>query len=266
MNLLKINPMKVALMSAASLAFASSTNAALIGLWNFDGDYANDVSGGSTIDASNDAANSPGSFINTTIDGNAATVLDYSAAASGSYFEVTNDAAANAGGTATNNYSIVMDVYFDDVSAGFHSLLSTGNFGDVDMFVRDNGDLDYSFSAPNAVGAISSGQWYRIAVTREAGANILVYIDGSLAITHNAYGVDDGDYRINGTWRPFSDNSGDTNDMQMNSLAYYDNVLTPAEITTLAGASAAGIVPVPEPSSSALLGLGCLTLVIRRRK
>ena len=69
---------------------------------------------------------------------------------------------------------------------------------------------------------------------------------------------------------PFSDNSGDTSPMIVNSLAYYDISLSDAQIGLLGGPQAAGIpvgVPVPEPGAATLIGLGTLSLIgFSRRK
>ncbi|QQL46423.1 PEP-CTERM sorting domain-containing protein [Sulfuriroseicoccus oceanibius] len=53
---------------------------------------------------------------------------------------------------------------------------------------------------------------------------------------------------------------------EIDDVAIFDNTLTDGEMLFLSTNAAASAVAVPEPSSAALLGLGGLALILRRRK
>ncbi|MCP5537517.1 MAG: LamG domain-containing protein [Akkermansiaceae bacterium] len=120
---------------------------------------------------------------------------------------------------------------------------------------------------------IADDEWHHIAFVWShdgTDATATIYVDGTAidwgggATTKTLTGkgkislTNDG---IGAYQRLFSGNTGATQD-QLNGLfddtRIYDTALSASEIASLAG--------VPEPSSAALLGLGGLALILRRRK
>jgi hypothetical protein len=93
------------------------------------------------------------------------------------------------------------------------------------------------------------------------------YIDGSLVGTTAPGGSVDDRHAVQSVLNLFGDEDGEAAAGLLNSLAFYNSVLTANEIGALGGATAAGIRVIPEPSCLALAAyaLGLLTLVRRAR-
>jgi len=135
-------------------------------------------------------------------------------------------------------------------------------------FEQYNGTNNYgitgfgSFGDLNSGVALANGTDIHLAFTTD-GTDTLLYVDGSLAFTFTGDAIDisgttglGGDARTDGT--TFTDVlPGD-----ILGFAAYDSQLGAAEVLAHRDA----FVSVPEPSSSALLGLGGLALILRRRK
>ncbi len=240
--------------------------------WQFNNNLDNDIAGGDPL--VNTIA--PSAFDTATIDGVTAEVLDLSAASNASEtLKATNPIGPNGGGGLTNNYTLAMDVNFPTFpgAGSFASLLETNlaNNDDVDFFVRSNGNIDLETAAQVPAG-ITADTWYRLVFTNEeVGGSIetKLYVDGQfIGMATNAI---DGDIALEGMFLLFSDNSGDTVDTLVNSVALWGEVLDPGQIELLGGASAQGLGPisaaaVPEPTTVALLSLVGLGLAHRRRR
>ncbi len=146
--------------------------------------------------------------------------------------------------------------------SGQNYALGVGNnddFGAIATWANDAG-----YSSDNVATS-----WTHVVWTSTASGNHKVYLNGVEAVDYTA-----GTFNTSGNqarnFRLFAENNQNgtvfTNNGlvgSINSVKVYDEIRTEAQITE---AFNAGIVAVPEPSSTALLGLGGLALILRRRK
>jgi hypothetical protein len=156
--------------------------------------------------------------------------------------------------TSTNIWSIVMDVKFP-VLSGFTSLWNTDAPGDEDgeYFIRDDSGAGTSGSigiSGQYNGVVNADQWTRIAVTIDGsaagGAYVVTgYIDGVLAGSSTVSTAPNGREAITDILHLFTDHDFETAAGLINSLAFYDEILTPEAIAALGGATANGIAVAP---------------------
>ncbi|WP_235203443.1 LamG-like jellyroll fold domain-containing protein [Sulfuriroseicoccus oceanibius] len=109
---------------------------------------------------------------------------------------------------------------------------------------------------------VDDGAWHHLGLT-VGGGTLTLYIDGqnrgsaaysgtgAMSAFQLASRFGDGDRAIT---------------TEIDDVAIFDNTLTDGEMLFLSTNAAASAVAVPEPSSAALLGLGGLALILRRRK
>jgi len=238
----------------AVLIVASPSHAALddvLGIWQFNNDLT-EAEGGTSLTANNFT---PAYFVSQ-IDGTDATVLDLAPLDPTQTLVLTNTAGANGGDTATrtNNWTLVMDINLETIST-FQSLAQTdpANSNDVDIFVRPGGELSFSSNISEA-GSLLPDQWYRLALTcgnDGAGGELrcTAYLDGVQTAIGGfpqaaATGFE-GRFALDTVINLFSDESNETDDMLVNSIAYWGEELAPAEIALLGAATAEGIT-LPE--------------------
>jgi hypothetical protein len=245
---------------------ATAANAGQTGVWQFDNNLDNALPGGAAM-VVNGAWSA--SYSAATIGGNPATVLSFPAFTNTQSLQMPNQAPPS-GGALTNSWSIVMDVNFPYFTT-FAALWKTdqNNAGsDGDFFVRGPGQ-GIGISS-NYHGVVNPNTWYRIAVTIQPSGtayNLDKYIDGALVGTTTNVGTSpDGRHAVGAVLNLFADEDGETAAGMVNSVAYYDNVLTAGEIGALGAASAGGIPAIPEPTTLALAGAAALGLLAASRR
>lgn len=236
------------LVAGALLAVGSilscSARAAQVGLWQFNNNFTNAVSGGTAVSVLGGWAPA---YSSQTIAGSPATVLSFPAFQFEEALDMPNDAAPNGVGLGVNdNWSVVMDVKFPSLEGldGFISLFETSTLGsgDGDYFLN-GGSLGI---ASQYGGLVNENTWTRIAVTVDTVSTpdtytINGYIDGVLAATATTGAAPGGRHALKSALNLFADNDNETGAGLINSFAYYDQSLAPASIQTLGGPTAAGI-------------------------
>jgi len=118
-------------------------------------------------------------------------------------------------------------------------------------------------SAPGAgVFDVDDGEWHHLGLTVGGGA-LTLYIDGL-----NRGSVA---YSGSGALSAFQlasrfGDAGRAITAEIDDVALFDEALTDGQMQFLSANAAAGLSAVPEPGSAALLGLGGLAVILRRRK
>lgn len=262
----------------AGLAVAPFASANIVGHWDFDGNL-NALVGNTATGVGNIG------FEGTMIQGQAAQVARFgddsgdggasTSVGHNSYFTVSNGAGANGGGIRTNQYTILMDVFFE-TTTGYVSLYQTDavpNGSDGDWFIR-NSDNGLGISGDYTDGGnplrFADGVWQRLALVIDTATpgTYTSYIDGVLQNvvgSPSEYGVDLR-FSLGSALHMFADEDGETAEGLINSLQIRDYAMSAGEIADLGGASAAGIPGVvPEPASMTFLAIGTLALLRKRR-
>ncbi len=248
------------------LLISGKASAAQIGVWQFDNNLDNAVAGGTALSA---FGGWTPTYSAATIGGNPATALSFPALTNAQSLQMTNQAPPS-GGALTNAWSIVMDVNFPTIG-GFIGLWQTDQNiagSDGDFFIRGDGALGIS---GNYHGVVPADTWTRIAVTiQPVGTDFQLdkYVNGVLAGTTTTGGAPDGRHAVGQFLNLFTDEDGETAAGLVNSLAYYNHVLSAAEIAALGGATAGGVAVIPEPTALALAAgsLAGLLMAHRRRR
>ena len=225
------------------------------GLWNFTNNLNNSIGGKAPMAAI--GGWSP-AYMSDTIAGSPATVLSFPAFDATQALDMPNQATPDDLGavTSTNIWSIVMDVKFP-VLSGFTALWNTDSPGDADgeYFIRDDSGGAGTFGAIGISGqyngVVNADAWTRIAVTVDGSATggvyvVTGYIDGVLAGVSNTSTAPNGREAITDILHLFTDDDFETAAGLINSLAFYDEVLTAEAIAALGGASATGIAVAPQ--------------------
>jgi hypothetical protein len=260
------------LLSQASLLQSAVTNP--VGLWEFNGNL-NATAGGLAIAS----VGSPSLSYQAYNGGAGNEVLSFPEFSASQWLSVPmTNAAANGGGLYTNLFSLVMDVKFTDTNQWISLWQNNpSNTNDGESFIRPSSSGGGVGISSDYAGTFVSNTWYRIVMTGDltlAADRLKFYVDGTLV---NSVSVSEG---VDGRWanyngtepgdlKLFADNSGTSETAAgfVGSVAYFDRVLTAADVTLLGASSPAGLSPVvvPEPSR-ALLGLIGLTLMMIRRR
>ncbi len=236
-----------------SLVCYSAVVGKQVGVWQFNNNLNNAVSGGSPMSVNGDWT---AAYVNETIGGQPATVLSFPAMTNSQALDMPNQASPNGtGGTPTNNnWSVVMDLKFPVLNS-FTSLWETSTIGlnDGDYFIRDDSQIGSYGSvgiSSQYNGVFNADTWTRLAVTVSSTATpdtytVTGYIDGTLVGSSTTSTPPGGKEAVRSALHLFTDNDFETSAGLVNSVAYYGEVLSSATIGSLGGATAAGIPSAP---------------------
>ena len=258
-----------------SLALSSQSYASLVAYYNL-----NEASGSVTDLTGNtgpgDSAGTPSYAKSTvtaatygaiTVDASTAsafgTSVDFADPGIGN-FKLSNDSPITGliAGGGTGSLTVSAWILADSLAQSSQIIASTGSANNGWKFaLRDSGSLQFVANNVSAAAAstltIAAGGWHYVSVTY-SDKSVAYFIDGIAAGTSSVTGFTDesGETKIGGR-------SGGSENFfgRIDEVKYYDSVLTASEIQ-----GEAIITVVPEPSSAALLGLGGLALILRRRK
>lgn len=194
---------------------------------------------------------------------------------SNGYFLTFDQTGPNGGGNYVNQYTIVMDLLVPgpvNWTALFNT--DTSNTNDADWYVGDTGGLGIGALGYSPAGSFSTDSWHRIAFAADLGAgSVKMYLDGVLVVDRAGGSLRDGRFALYSNLDAGVDllmfNEGDANanythELLVNGIYFTDRQMSDAELVSLGGAKAVGIV-VPEPSSMALI-LGASALWMHRRR
>lgn len=256
--------LRTALALLASTLVAGSASATL-STFNFDGDYSS--TGPATLSLFK--GNAYGTFGTDTINGMSTGVYNFPAATSTQGLVVTHNAAPNGGGSYVNEYTIGYDIKFKGANpwASFFQT-NTSNSNDGDLFRNGAGGIGISGVYD---GTMLPDTWTRVFFTFDLSGEIgsaktlYKYINGSLVGKQTLADGTDGRWSLDPTCLLLADNDGDTDIGSISSFSFEDRALTADEIAKYGSTTAGGLTPVPEPASLALLAVGVLPM-IRRRK
>lgn len=182
----------------------------------------------------------------------------------------------NGGGSYINRYTFVFDVLFPG-SLDWAPLFNTepGNSNDADWYAASDGSLGIGALGYSAAGVIQPNTWARIGFTADLGAgDVRYYVNGARVFARTGASLLDGRFALYSNADAGPDvliaNEGDTSGNYTHAqiysaLAFVDQTLSDADFLALGGPNANGIFVVPEPSTLALLGLGGLAFLLRRR-
>lgn len=112
----------------------------------------------------------------------------------------------------------------------------------------------------SAADSVTGGDWHHVALVSN-GSTIELYLDGASIFSQAYAGTGD----IDALQLAAEFGAGRRQNTNIDDVALYDEALDSSQIGWLSNNEATATV-VPEPSSTALLGLGGLALILRRRK
>lgn len=154
--------------------------------------------------------------------------------------------AANGGGSRGNQYTIIADMQFPAITAGYGAIYTTdaSNLTDAALFIDSTSGIGV---AGQFQGNVSSGAWHRITVVVDTINNSMTkYSDGVLQGFQSLPEGKDGRWSVGSTLLLLSDNSNDTQPAYLSAVQILNTKLNSAQVTALGAATGAGI-PVITP-------------------
>ena len=234
-------PEEIALLGLPNAAGIQKWSGTGIAQWDFNGNLASSSGGASLAPGAAAPASSPGiEFTNMLIKGQTAQVAGFTR---GTFLRLTHGFLANGGGTAINQYTLLMDVMFPSRPGGWAALLQTspGNNNDGDWFINPSNGLGISGVY---TGNVPDGTWNRIALVVDCAAGTYTsYLNGSQVQQISGLSLD-GRWALDTTALLFGDEDQENAAGFVNSVQMRDRALTPAELALFGGPEAAGI-PLP---------------------
>ncbi|MBB6014189.1 Ca2+-binding RTX toxin-like protein [Aquamicrobium lusatiense] len=165
------------------------------------------------------------------------------------------------GQSTLGSYSIVLDLYVPAYSGGsnYTGLLQIdggASDADAEMFIRKSGSSAGIGTMQNYQGSFTYDAWHRVAFTfvKNADGSVTIgkYIDGALAGSQTLSASGAARYELDPSkgLTLLADNDGETNNAYISSVLVTDHVFTAAEVASLGGAKAGGIVSTAPSDNS----------------
>lgn len=162
---------------------------------------------------------------------------------------------ANGGGTKVNQWTVLMDIFFQNPPEGpLCSLLQLDDVKtDGDLFARWNNIAGRGTGGVGTPGrydgdgrtSVHLGQWHRLAVSVDVSLDaplLSVFVDGvKFQDQYLTPPQLDGPYSLGPIIRLFADDSNELTSFYLNSIQFLDGKLTDAQIASLGGPQANGI-------------------------
>ena len=219
-----------------------------VGLWEFDSPFAPTVATiGSNLTAQGTGFTSAtGAF---TDDG-------AQQKTSGSNYLVANPVGANGGGTYSNRYTLLWDVFIPTDAAGqWKSLLQTNaanaSGNDGDLFINLSGAIGTSGGlAGYSANTLSAGNWYRVVLRVINGQTngATIWVNGVKWYTNTTSGGLDGRYGLDSTFLLFADDNGEDTTINYTNAAIWNDALSDNDIISLGNVSTGRLTKLPRPS------------------
>jgi len=184
----------------------------------------------------------------------------------------------NGGGSYINRYTFILDVLVPgplDWTPFFNTDPDNTSGNDADWYLASDSSLGIAALGYSSAGVVLPDTWYRIGFTADLGAgDVRYYVNGTRVFTRTGATLLDGRFALysNADAGPDlllaneNDISGNYTRPQIYSaVAFLDQTLSDGDFAALGGPNATGIYVVPEPGTLALLGLGGLVFLLRRR-
>ncbi|HEY1047332.1 MAG TPA: DUF4397 domain-containing protein, partial [Bacteroidia bacterium] len=158
----------------------------------------------------------------------------------GSYYKVKNNLSANGGGTMVNNYSIMIDFKVKDFNAwySFHQTDST-NTSDAECFIKKSAGTVGVGTTSYTPNGISANKWHRLIIAADltpSTGTYNYYIDGALAHSISfpaSPSFIDGRFSLDKVLLLFADNDGEDGEMDVNTVALFNKILTLNEVKSI---------------------------------
>ncbi len=152
----------------------------------------------------------------------------------GSHYKYTHGLTPESGQSYINTYSVLFDFNVPALS-GFNSLLQAdgANADDTEICIKPAGNIGLGASGYSAT-AIESGEWYRLVMVVDNGAEYTLYLNGTKILDGTVQAID-GRYALRSTFNFFCDNDGEERDIDVARLSFYNQALTQAEVANLGG-------------------------------
>ncbi|MDQ8207422.1 SUMF1/EgtB/PvdO family nonheme iron enzyme [Coraliomargarita sp. SDUM461003] len=163
---------------------------------------------------------------------------------------VTNPIGANGGGTLTNEYTMLWDVYVP--SLGWKTFFQTtlANDDDGDLFFNTSGAIgtNEGFQGYSS-NTVSAGAWYRVVLRVEAGETDggSMWVNGVQWHTGTPKDGIDARYALGSEFILLGDNDGDDGNLHITNFALWDEALTDTQIASL-GPVAGRITSTTKPT------------------
>jgi len=181
------------------------------------------------------------------IQGNAANVMLIQPATNSSIGYLMNHGAVPNGvpaATKVNQWTLIMDILIpNEENQTYFSFIQTDLIDDGDLFARFSGGAAGLGISGSYQGALTAGQWHRVAFAVDSTSAISKYVDGAKAADQTSWdGIGaNGRHALLPTCVLFADNDGESMPAYVNSIQIRNYKMTDAGIAALGGPTADGI-------------------------